>query len=350
MISFIITSSLLMFSAYASFDLLLPPIPPSGLDSQKDSRAKFTEAIDKTLYELRNLPLTDDQWANLYKLLFVYIKALAFIDCAPDFVAVGKCSVIVDLIFYTLEHDIVTRELESDLINWNIIQNEIKNSDFLFYLLHAGNHLYEIIRSFEMLFPADSKDLEEYIGDKAVYSKVLTRFCEFKHKYEIKNLEPLRGAEIYKKIVPLQKKLADSLFSKDKLLIQCSHLFEPLKGQFGLKNWAFTRFSFLFLDYALVAFYEEHFRSNQELAETLFGTGVQLTDLNEKEINWCFEISSLSKKYLLELKKEFPFIEDDDILTQLKRAMFDLLEPHKTHPSSFVVNLEQTRYFSLSNK
>jgi hypothetical protein len=102
------------------------------------------------------------------------------------------------------------------------------------------------------------------------------------------------------------------------------------------------------LDYALVSFYEENFLSNQELSEeALFGTGVQLTDLNGKEINWCFEIASVSKKHILRLKTQFSFVDDDDFLSQLKRAFFDFLEPHKTDSKSFVVNLDQTQYLTL---
>lgn len=166
-------------------------------------------------------------------------------------------------------------------------------------------------------------------------------------KYPIKVLEPQRANEIFEKIDPLKKKLKDSLFDRFKLLDQFEALFAPLSVQFGLTTGNLIRFSFSFLDYALVAFYEEHFNSNQELSEALFGTGVQLTDLNGKEINWCFEIASLRKKYLLELKKEFPLIEDNDILLQLKRAIFKLLEPHKTHSNSFVVNFDQIQYFKM---
>lgn len=158
MIIFLFLSSLLIFSAYASFDLLLPPVPPSGLYTQRHSRAKFVEAMDNLLNELQNLPFTDDQKSNLTKLLFVHIKAHAYSNCAPDFVAVGKCSVIVDLLYYTLKYDIVTREPESDFINWTSVQNQIKRSVIFFNLLDAGNCLCDIIRSFEMLFPADSKN------------------------------------------------------------------------------------------------------------------------------------------------------------------------------------------------
>jgi hypothetical protein len=345
MISFIFSSLLLIFSVYASFDLLLPPLPPSGLHTQKDSRAKFTEAINKALKEFWKLPLTDDQRVNLNKLLFVYIKAYAYRYCAPNFVAVGKSSFITNLLFYTLNYDIITKESESDFINWTTLQNRFNCSYIFLHVKNAGHYLTDIIKSFEMLFPADSKELEEYIGDSVVFNEALIYINKFKSTFAIKALEPQRLTKILEKIDLLKKKLKDSLFADHKLG-PYDPIFEPLRGQLGR---TFARFSYSFLEYAYAAFYEEHFSSNQELSEALFGTGVQLTDLNGKEINWCFEIASLSKAYLLKLKEGFPFIEDDSILLQLKRAIFDLLEPHKRDPKSFVVNLEQTRYFSLSN-
>jgi hypothetical protein len=339
---FLLTSSLFIFSAYASFDLLLPPLPPSGLYTQKYSRTKFIEAIDKLQNELRNLPLTFDQRANFNKLLFVYIKAYAYKNCAPSFVAVGKSSLITNLLAYIVDCSIITKE--SDFINWTTLQNQIKNSFLFLYLRNAGNHLGDIIRSFEMIYPADSKELEKYICNKSLFSKAAIYINTSYGKYTIKGLDPKKATVIYDKIDPLKEKLKDSLFA-DYKLVPYEAIFEPLRGQFGLKDWRLVQFSLLFLDYALAAFYEEHFNSNQELSEALFGTGLQLTDLNGKEINWCFEIASLRQKYLLELKKEFPVFEDDSILLQLKSAMWDLLGPHKTHSNSFVVDLGQTRYF-----
>jgi hypothetical protein len=163
----------------------------------------------------------------------------------------------------------------------------------------------------------------------------------------IQVLEPQRANEIFENILPLWRKFNNSVPNKYKLINFYETIFEPLKEQFRMKDTQFSKFSSDFLDYALVSFYEEHFTSNQELSEALFGTGVRLTDLNGKEINWCFEIASLSKNYLIGLKKQFPLIDDDDVLTQLKREIFNFLGHHKTDPKSFVVNLDQTRYFTM---
>jgi hypothetical protein len=350
MINFIFLTSLLIFLVFASFDLLLPPIPPSGLNTQRHSRANFQRTLDGTINYLRDLPFTDDQKSNLSKLLFFYIKSFAYRDCAPSLAAIEKSSVIVILIFFILTNDLEARKPDFDLVEWTTVQERFNGSNVFSWSLLTGNRLGEIIQSFEMLFPADAEDLRNYFGEgnKCLFSNALNYISGSQEKHVIECLEPHRANKIFRKIDPLKEKLVNSLPTLVKLRDRFKPIFEPLGEQFRLTLEQLQTFSDDFLEYALVSFYEEHFTSNQELSEALFGTDVQLTDLNGKEINWCFEISSLRKKYLLGLKKQFPQIDDDDNLSQLKREIFNFLGHHKTDSKSFVINLHQTHYFALS--
>jgi hypothetical protein len=167
MLNLLFLGSLLIFSAYASFDLLLPPVPPSGYQTQKQNRVFFEIFKERLLDALRSLPCTDEQKSNLSRLLFVYIKARAYNDCAPDFFALEKSCLIANLLFYILGNDLENRDPESDLFKWKATR-EVQNSYILSWAAYSTNYLGKIIRSFEMLYPDESKALKKFMGQGAV--------------------------------------------------------------------------------------------------------------------------------------------------------------------------------------
>jgi hypothetical protein len=324
--SFLLCFFILGASASAYFSIEVPdPVP---LD-KTSIHWELAERIDNIRETLTVLPVTEGQKLHLGRLLKVYAIARANLIYSTELLVVEKSMVVFYLLRGLLE--------QNDLIQKHSLHTDA---------WECGNLLGRIRKSFVRVFPNEAEEFHKYLGKNRELKEIVFTYIDggpdayFSH--HVIRSHPSCAHRIIPDAHALRHRLLDSYIDADRVGNQYEDLIRLFQKDLGLENEASTdSFISSFIDYAIFSFYRENFESDSEIIKALLGE-----DFVSSLVGiLSFDANDLNKHifYLTQLRYKMATknlsIKSQEIFQELKLAIFERLDHHKSNDLKFVIEL-----------